>query len=183
MSRQLSAHASFKLSGTLHNTQTAVTESGATPSHEFNFTKGLSFLNGTAAGKAQRAWSSSVRSLTSGNSETIDVYDFGSIDIGAGAGLDALGQSLALSGIKALYIENISGSAGNLVVGNDGTTAAWNSFFSASDTATFTLQPGAIFLTADPTALGMAVADSTNHLLKLAASGGDLTYKIALIGI
>lgn len=183
MARQLNAQASFKLNGTLYNNQTASTESGATPGHEFNFTKGLSFLNGSGASQAQRFWGSKVRSLTSGNDETLDLYDLGSVDIGAGAGLDPLGQSLAITGIKALYIENIAGSAGNLVVGNESTAATWNSFFSGSDTATFTLKPGAIFLTADPTAAGMAVADSTNHLLKIAASGGDLTYSIALIGI
>lgn len=183
MARQLSAHASFKLSGTLFNTQTASTESGATPSHEFNFSKGLSFLNGTGASQAQRFWGSKVRSLTSGNDEDIDVYDLASVDIGAGAGVDPLGQSVTMSGIKALYVENIAGSAGTLLIGGEGSTAAWNSIFNGDDNAVISLPPGGVLLIAVPTAAGYAVADTANHLLTLTASGGDLTYSIAFIGI
>ena len=157
MARTLTSQALVHLHGTLANTQEAVTESGASPSHTFDFKRSISYTNGTAANKAQRAWSSSVRSLTSGNNESLDLFDLGSVDIGAGAGLDALGQALAITGIKALLIENISTSAGNLVVGNESTGATWNSFFSGSDTATFTLAPGAFVLIADPSAAGMAV--------------------------
>ena len=138
--------------------------------------------SGTAADKADRCWTDKGRTLTSGNSEDIDVYDFGSLDIGAGAGLDPLGQALALAEIVAMLIQNSSASAGDLVVGGKGTTAAWNSLFNADDDAVLVIKPGGFVLLYAPTDPAYAVADTANHLLKMAASGGDVTYDIHILG-
>lgn len=156
--------------------------SSGAPAYTVGNTISTTFTSGTGASAANRALMSLARSLTSGNSETIDLYDLASLDIGGGAGKDGLGQSWALDGVKGFMIRNISTSVGSLVVGNDGTTACWNSFLSASDTASFTLVPGAYMLICDPSAAGLDVTDTSNHLLKIAASGGDLTYDIYIIG-
>jgi hypothetical protein len=77
---------------------------------------------------------------------------------------------------------NRSTSAGNLLVGNNNTTAAWNSILNASDTAAITLPPSGILLLASTNDPAWAVADATNHLLRFTASGGAVTYDVYLLG-
>jgi len=138
--------------------------------------------SGTTAGKVDRIWAHLGRDIVSAASETIDVYDFGSLNIGGGAGKDALGQSLALAEVVAILIVNSEESDGILNVGGDGTTAAWNSPFGGSDTAYTPVMPGGAWLIFSPTDPAYVVADTSNHLLKLAASGGDVTYQMILLG-
>lgn len=184
MARTLSTNFHLGIKATYADTRAATGESGTTVTQtDGGFLTKTTFATGTSASQAERMWSSKARAIDGGADETIDIYDLGSLNIGTGAGLDALGEAITFSGIKGIYIENISGSAGSLIVGNDGTTAAWNSLFSASDTASITLAPGAVFCYMNPTAAGLAVTDTSNHLLKMAASGGSLTYNIVLIGI
>ena len=178
--RSVTATVTGLLSAT--NTNLLDASSTGTGSITCGETVSATFTSGTGASAVNRALSDRGRAILSAASLTVDLYDLGTLDVGAGAGVDGLGQTFALSGIKALFIYNDSASAGNLVVGNDGTTAAWNSFFSASDTASFTLVPGASVLICDPSAAGMAVADTSNHLLKFAASGGDVTFHWHMLG-
>jgi hypothetical protein len=138
------------------------------------------FTTGTTAGKADRFWSSRARALTAGNSEDIDVYDLGSLDIGAGAGKDPVGLAFANVDITGILIENTSSSAGDLVIGNNATTAAWVGFF-GGDTQAITLKPTSIFFLSTENDPGFAVADTSSHLLRIAASGGDVTYDIHLM--
>lgn len=175
MARSLTANMSATIAGTYSNDSTGAVDT-------INIVEKSALSNGTTANKAQRTWESLGRTISTGSSETLDVFDLGSIDIGAGAGLDSLGQALAFSGIKGLYIKNSETSTGTLTVGNESSAATWNAFF-ASDTGSFALVPGASILIQDPSALGMAVNDSSNHLLKMADSSGGLTYDIVIIGI
>jgi len=139
--------------------------------------------SGTAANKADRIWTSLARALASGGNESIDLYDFGSLDIGGGAGRDAVGQLITLAEIVAILIQNNASSAGGLIIGGEGSGAAWNSGFGGSDSAvTPTIAPGGwwqLFTPADP---ALVVTDTTNHLLKIAATGGAVTYDIHILG-
>ena len=166
--------------GRLVNAQTSAGESGESAKGVFGENNDIEFTGGVGANQAQRAWASEGRTL-SASTEDIDLFDFGSLDIGGGAGKDQLGGSMALTGIKMLYIKNRSTSAADLVVGGKGASTAWTSLL-ATNTFTITLKPGQILMTTDPSAAGMAVADTTNHLLTM-TSGGACTYDIALIGI
>lgn len=138
--------------------------------------------SGTSNNQSDRIWFSPGRTLTSGSSETIDVYDFGSLDIGGGAGKDALGQAMALAEINGLQIIVRATSTGSLVVGGDGTTACWNSLFAGDDDGKITLPPGAPFQVHCPSDPGWAVADTSNHLFKLEAVGGNVTFDITILG-
>jgi len=170
--------------GSYTDTQTGAGESGEIVSAKFGEQNSVTFTGGTGANQANRVWPSENRILSTSASELIDVYDFGTLDIGSGAGKDQHGGSLALTGIKGFYVKNRSTSAGNLLVGGEGTTAAWNSLFNGSDTALISLPPGAIVMITNPSSAGYAVADTTNHLLKIAAdSGGAVAYDIAIVGI
>ena len=167
------------ISGTFTNT---LTNSGGTPSVLLEMLLSLSTADGTTTGKADKIWPSTARSLSGATSENIDVYDFGTIDIGTGAGEGPLGNPLTLAEIVAIIVENNSTSTGNLTIGGEGSAAAWNSILNASDTAELgPLPPGGFFIIgagADP---AFAVADTSNHLLKMASSA-TLTYDILIIG-
>ena len=188
MARTLSTNFSLGITGTYADTKTGAGGAGtsAIQTNVGKLTK-TTFATGTSTSQAERMWCSLARALDGGSDEDIDVYDLGSIDIGTGAGLDGLGEAITFSGIKGIYIENISGSAGTLHIGGEGTAAGWDSLFGATAGNAYDsyikLAPGAIFCYMNPTAAGLTVADSTNHLLTMAAVGGALTYNIILVGI
>lgn len=145
-------------------------------------TPATSLANGTSADQADRIIHDPARSLTGASSETIDLHDFAGFDIGAGAALDALGQAAGFAEIVAILIENSIDSLGNLTIGGEGSTAAWQGPFNASDTnAIGPIPPGGIlmlFNRADP---AWTVTDVTSHLLKIASSN-DATYSLTIIG-
>lgn len=138
--------------------------------------------SGTGANAADRIWSDLDRALSSGATEDIDVYDLAAFDIGQGAGKDASGASWALAEVVCLLVYNASTSAGTLLVGGKGTTAAWNSIFNGDDDAKLPIVPGGWFQIFAPTDPAYAVADTSNHLLKMEASGGAVTYGVVIIG-
>lgn len=139
--------------------------------------------SGTGAGQADRFWQSTGRTLTSGGSEDLDVYDLGSLDIsGAGAGRDALGQLWTVAEIAGVLVYNRPTSAGSLLVGGKGTAAAWSTWLNNNDDAEVTLPPSGILLFASTNDPAWAVTDSSSHLLTMLASGGAVTYDIYLLG-
>ena len=141
------------------------------------------FTSGTTASKADIVWSDTDRAILSGANDDLDLYDLGSIDIGGGAGKDALGNAIAIAEIVAILIRNDSTSTGSLIIGGEGSGAAWNSPFNASDTATMgPIAPGGWFYLFNPADPAWTVADATNHLLRINASGGNVTYDIAFLG-
>lgn len=130
--------------------------------------------SGTTANKADRWWEDNDgRTLAASGTETIDLYDFGSIDIGGGAGKDPLGQALALVEIVGLLVIVDAASTGTLLIGGDGTAAAWNSIFNGDDEAAIgPLAGGSICFLFNPANPAFPVADSSNHLLKFTEAGG-----------
>jgi hypothetical protein len=131
--------------------------------------------SGTGLNQANYQWHD-TRTLTGGASETVTVT--------APIAIDYIGRTLALTKIKALYIQNKSTTAGNILkIGGDGSTAAWNSFFDGSDTAKCIIQPGGCLLVCAPDLDGLACAAGTNAALKINNVGGSsLDYDIILIG-
>lgn len=139
--------------------------------------------SGTGAGQADRFWQSTGRTLTSGGSEDLDVYDLASLDIsGAGAGRDALGQVWTVAEIAGILVHNRATSAGDLLIGGKGTAAAWSIWLNNNDDAELTLKPSGIFLLASTNDPAWGVTDTSNHLLTMLASGGAVTYDIYLLG-
>lgn len=164
------------------NLNNSIDGGNVTPSPRHGWASKPAFTTGTSSGNADKVWQDKARTLSSAGTIDIDVYDLGSLDIGAGAGLSALGQAFANAEIALLFIENLSSSAGNLLVGGNGTTAAWNSLFNSDDDAQLVLPPDSgvlLWCRNDP---AWAVADTSNHLLRLTASGGDCDYDIGFLG-
>lgn len=142
------------------------------------YSRGSLFSSGTTANKADRLYFEIDQAITSGNSVSLDLYDLENFD----STDDVLGNTITFAEIVAILIENEAGSAGDLIVGGDGTTAAWNSAFGGDDDAAITLGPGGILFLFNPDDPAWPVADTSNHLLKLAASGGNTTHNIAIVG-
>lgn len=142
------------------------------------------FTDGTAANKAQRWWMSEGRTLGNGATEDIDMFDLASVDIGAGAGLDSLGQGVSMTGIKGVLVSVSPASSTGIIVGNKNATTAWVSPFT-SDTDAINIGVGGIFLLTNPTAAGIAVADTSDHLLTITDDGGGSgsVYSIGFLGI
>jgi len=132
--------------------------------------------NGVGANQANTIWHD-TRTLLTTASESLDLYDIG-------GATTPLGTAIANAAIKFLYIRNKSStSADVLTIGGEGTGAAWNTLFNGSDDNKITLRGGGYLILADPSATGYAVADSTNHLLKIENPGGNsVSYDIVVIG-
>lgn len=135
--------------------------------------------NGLQANQINRGWGDNSRALTSGNEETIDLYDLGSIDIGAGAGLDGLGQALAIEEIVGIIIWVSSSSDGQLAI-QPGDTNGWTPI--GTHTGNGAIGAGGCLLKWDPTEGAFDVADGSSHTIKLSAVGGDVTYGIHVFG-
>ena len=143
----------------------------------------LSLADGTSVGQADKIIKAGGQTLSS-TTTTIDMYDLGSLNVGAGAGRDNLGQTVALAEVVCLLIYvHVTGTTGTLIVGGEGTAAAWNSPFNGSDTAKIgPFQAGSICMLATRHATGFTVTDTSNHLLQLEASGGVVNYDLVIIG-
>jgi len=109
----------------------------------------------------------------------VDVHDFANTNVGQGLGKDSLGQAVALSGVILLAIRNKS-NTGVLLVGGKGGATAWISPFNANVDEN-KVQPGGIMLLYAG-GLRYPVVDTTNHILQLEASGGEVDFDFFLIG-
>lgn len=162
------------------NISAATTQDFGTAVHEIIQSLALASLStGSGLNQANYVFADR-RSLNASTAENIDMY--------APAVRDALGQTLTLSKVKALYIHNRGGStlsASDIVaVGGEGSAATWNSPFSGSDSFEMSLEPDGKLVLISPSAAGYAVANTTNHLLKVENLNGAqaITYDIIIIG-
>jgi hypothetical protein len=139
------------------------------------------YTNGTTANKADRFWYKEY-TISSGADQDIDLSDFNAENVGAGAGNDHLGQALTLVEITAIGIFNESDSDGDLLIGGEGSTDAWNTPFNGSDTAIIgPFAPGSGIFLGIPDDPALAVA-AGNKLLRLTASGGDVNASVVVVG-
>ena len=93
---------------------------------------------------------------------------------------DALGKSIALADVQAIYLEADASNVNNIVVGN-AASHPWQGPFDAA-TDTVAIKPGGVLLLADPT--GWAVTSGSSDQLKLtnSSSGAAVTGKLIVIG-
>lgn len=129
-------------------------------------------LDGTGADQANQTFSDS-RTLALSTSEELDL---------SGTLLDAFGNTIAFTAIKAMLVIADAGNGDNIEVGG----SASNGFdtWVADPTDVVTVPPGGMFLITAPDVTGFPVTASTGDLLKInnVDSGASATYKIVLIG-
>src|SRR5690349_16609600 len=99
------ANSEIKLSFT--STITNTLDSGAKTSATISASTLVSgkITNGIETNEANRSWASIDRQLGDGANETLDLYQMTGLDIGAGAGNDALGQACLFENAVAIIIE------------------------------------------------------------------------------
>ncbi len=141
----------------------------------------LTLADGTIVNTARRGNESKTRTLLSGNSEIIDLFDLAALDVGHGAGRDVLGLQVNAVELVGLLVYNrgpIATYPGRLRVGGEGTAAAWSDFI-LSDTAQLASPATGFMLIGCPADPAWLIADASNHLLKFEANGGDVQYDVA----
>lgn len=138
----------------------------------------LTLSSGTTANCADRIMVNKGRSLTSGNNVDLDMHDFANWS----PTTDPVRNVITFAEVVAFAVVSKASSAGDLIVGGNGTAAAWQSPFAADDTFKVTVRPGGFLFMAAPADPAYAVADTTNHLLRLAASGGNVDYDVGALG-
>lgn len=126
----------------------------------------ITFTNGTGAGQAQVLYQA-TRTF-SGSSDTLN--------LGGGGGLfDSYGTAVALTSIKAIYINNTGTSSIAVGAGTNPITTWLNS------TGTMTIPPGAFVTVATPDATGWVVTASTACNLNFTGTSGQ-AYQVVVLG-
>lgn len=112
------------------------------------------------------------RTLAGGATENLDL---------AGVLVDALGNVLSLTKVKALVFFNLSTSLDKITIGNHATAAFLGPFGAAAHTVDVPIGGLAVFVA--PTAAGWAVTAGTADMIKvLNGAGGSSTYQVVIIG-
>lgn len=137
----------------------------------------LSLADGTSADQADQLFQDEGIAISSGNNVDLDLYDLANF----GLQTDPLRNSITFAEIVGILITNDSDSAGDLIVGGNGTAAAWTDWLQ-TNSDTLRIAPGGFECAGNPANPAFAITDSSNHLLRLAASGGDVTGNVYLLG-
>jgi hypothetical protein len=139
--------------------------------------------SGVGVKMANRIWPWQSRTLASGASQVIDLYDYAGLDFGAGAGCDQLGQALTVEAVVAIIIrnDNAAGVAGSLEVEPD-VTNGWTPIGTHTVATLGALRAGGVLLKYQPDSTGFDVIDASSHRIKLTANGGDITYSVMVMG-
>ena len=184
MARQMdSMSISCKVSGTLKNVLDDAT--GPSINHpSFSFTKsGTALSNGIGNNQANRAWQSRSRTIVGAGSETLDLYDLAGVDIGAGAGLDGLGQAIVFEEIVQIIFvnENDAGDDGALEI-EPAPANGWTPIGTHTIAVGGALYGQGLLVKQQLDGRGFDVEDGVSHQIKLSANGGDVTYSIYILG-
>ena len=107
----------------------------------------------------------------------LDLFDLGTLDLGAGAGRDNLGGTWATTKVHSVMVKNSTASdTGILNIDQAAaTTTAWSKFVGAD--AVISLEAGS-FISASFGVNGVSVTDVTDHILQLAATVADCVIDV-----
>ncbi len=142
---------------------------GATQLYSKSFENDLKHSSGDFIFDRSFALEDYSLTVASGNLD-IDLYDLGSLDLGAGAGEDALGLTHANAKIHLVAIQNKEIASGGTLRIDGGVTGHWTGILPAS--ATLDIPQGG-FLVVQFGDTGSTVTDTTNHMLRLSAQTTD----------
>jgi len=179
-------NASLSISATLKGLMTNILSAVKTarPNAPIDMKIALNLANGTGPNQVDFLHCDEGRVILDTANLDLDLFDLGTLDVGAGAGKDLLGQGVNIAEIVAIAIVNKS-TAGELVVGGEGSAAAFKQFFNNTGVpadSSIAVKAGGFLILAAPADPAYVVTDTTDHLLRLAAAGGDQTFDILLVG-
>ncbi len=175
----------FKLKARMVNTNAGVVETAIWEAIGKLFEPTVAMTSGTGADQADSLLYVESNPITSGNNVSLNMYTGAGWD-GEATGFDLFGNALTLAEITSLLIWSDAVSAGNLIIGASAATTAWQAPFANSvdpDDAAVTVFPDGVFaLHGASPANAYVVTNTTSHLLKLSASGGNITYSAVALG-
>lgn len=138
-----------------------------------------SLANGIGAGQVNRAWKETSITITSGATLDIDLYGFVGRDIGSGLGRDGLGQLMSISQIVFLAIKQTAGPGQLEIMPTAPTNSVkWVPAGLATVANGGALRPGGTRVWYRDDADAFDVSNASNHLLRLGASGGAVTFDL-----
>jgi hypothetical protein len=142
-------------------------------------TKQLSVVltHGTGQGQASKLFRDEGRALSGAATEDLDMFDLAGFQLTT----DVLRNTLTFAKVMGLLIVNREASAGTLLVGGKATAAAWSQPFNGDDNAKLKLPPGSSVMLLSSKD-GWSVTDASDHILKMEASGGNVTYDVYILG-
>ncbi len=174
--RQAQSEIKLTFQATIQNTL----DSGAVTSAQINANLVVGqILNGIGIGQANRAWASVNRALGSGGNETLDLYTMSGIDIGAGPGLDGLGQACLFEEAYAIVVKQESG-AGQLEI-VPGTANPLNAIGSQTVANGGALNATGVRAWIEPGDAGIDLSASKKNV-KFTATGGPVVYSVYVLG-
>ena len=137
--------------------------------------------NGVSANQANRVYHVTNQVIDSGNTVDISLYDFTGVDIGAGGGKDALGQTIAIEEVVLLIIKQNTGPGRLEIMPTDpGSALSWMPTFTVSNEGA--LKAGGLHLMYQPDTDAFDVINGASEWLRLGASSGDVTYEMLVVG-
>jgi len=117
--------------------------------------------------------------ISSGNTLDIDVFDFGALDPGAGAGKDHLGQAWTAEEVVLFLLKHLEGAGSLEVRLTDPTNPlTWVRPMTVANGGA--LREGGVYAQYQPAAAGLNVTDAASHQIRLKATGGDVTFQLLL---
>ena len=139
--------------------------------------------SGGEVDQVNRGWQWKNKTLLDGNFIVIDLYDVAARDMGAGLGVDIVGQALIMEEIVAIKIknENASTAAGHLEIRPDNTNG-WLPIGSHMVVNGGALLGGGVLMKYQPAEAAFDVEDGVSHRIRLIADGGDITYSVYVLG-
>lgn len=172
MARTVTARCSATLLATLSNTADGSSE-GVSVIFDPTLLN-IAFTSGTGADQCNVAFADDATLATSTN---LDINLFNN------SGVDVVGLAVATTKLRLFLFRNTTayGTDAKFTLGGQSIgTTAFNSILNGSDTAEFgPITPQGTFLICLPDATGAAIADTTNHVLRVrntGASSGTFSY-------
>lgn len=138
----------------------------------------LSAASGRGTNQFDRSWERPNRTLLSGVSEEIDVFDFSGIDVGFGPGNDRVGQPLVADEVVTVVVKQVSG-VGRLEI-TPGNNNGWTPIGSHTVTNDGALRAGGVLVKHLPHSDAFAIANGSSDRIRFAANGGDVVYSVYL---
>jgi hypothetical protein len=174
----LSPKIQLKVSGTYRN---ELTDGTVVSISQPNINFAQTLTDGVAANMANRCWQTSG-TILAGEQATFDLYAMTGVDIGAGAGNDALGQSVLQECIVAIIIQNDNGvaDAGDLEI-LPAASKGWTPIGSHTVATGGSLKGNGFLAKVQTAEGGLNVVDGTSHRITLRAVSGDVDYTIAIL--
>jgi len=142
----------------------------------------LALTSGNGSSQANRAWERKSVTISSGATVDIDLYDFAGIDIGAGEGMDALGQAMALEEIVLFVLIAESTSLGELELMPANPSNHWACAPALTVANGNALKAGGALIMLQPNHQAFDVYDGDSHVIRLGANGGDCVYSLYILG-